>query len=150
MLVFVRRGVRGAQYLRYGLQVPVVLGVSEHLDEGGGRVDERVVELVLAGFDDADADVRVLAQARGEHQPGCAAADDHVVVVMSEEGFGRGDDGGEGGSSSIRYFTHGCENGAEGVKGIREGRGASLCAGRIKKNMGVRVNIYTIRGHCYG
>ena len=66
--------------------VPVDLG------PGQLQVAERDVDVLLdvrrAGLEQQDADVRVLREARGEHAPGRARSDDHVVVHRTSSSVG--------------------------------------------------------------
>ncbi len=67
-----------AAFARFGLELPRVFRIEQHLDEAGGHMDVGVI-VGRAGFQDADLDPRILRQAPGQHRPGRPRADDHVV-----------------------------------------------------------------------
>jgi hypothetical protein len=53
----------------------------QHLARTNGRRDIGISQPGLASFKDANAHARVFGEPRCEDESGCAAADDHVVIL---------------------------------------------------------------------
>src|ERR1700761_7728857 len=72
-------------YLRYGVPRPVILLVSQHLDEQSRNIDEGIAKSILAGLDNTDSDVRIFCQAGGNDQSSGAATTNEIIVTLPNE-----------------------------------------------------------------
>lgn len=59
-------------------------------------IDQRIIEVVLAGFKHSHCDVWVLGQSSDDGEPYGAATHDHEIIGMREEVFSRRTESWEG------------------------------------------------------
>ena len=73
-------------FLGDGLHDPVIDGLGEHGHGAGGDIDQQAVPLA-AGFQQADAGVRVFTQPPGQGAPCGAAADNEIIEFVFHDSF---------------------------------------------------------------
>jgi hypothetical protein len=84
---------RGGTSLRSSVELPIIVFVSQHLQEQSRRVHKHVTQLVLTSLDHAYRDIRVLCKTCCNHKARRSSAYDDEIVFVGEELLGTAADG---------------------------------------------------------